>query len=204
MATLMLPAEESIRTSGTEVAVALARRGQDEGKSGDREPDGSHLLGQGLTEREPSSATASFAPSRIVVHEPDLNSAGTAAWYIPVNVAPYVAPLREHPSAKPLITDRVRIALYQYLLPFIDAVAREHFVKVLRLDVFGFTDPEEGSQEIVVIQLVHLHSDHALRYWDQLSWAMGNWILSVPNPFRSIVDDRISVEVRWIDDDRAI
>ena len=68
----------------------------------------------------------------------------------------------------------------------------------------GFTDPEEGDQEVVVTQWVQLSPRAALDYWDKLGAAVQVWTEYLPDELKNVATDRLAIEVRWNIDEPAI
>ncbi len=103
-------------------------------------------------------------------------------------------------SARPLLTARVLTALKR-LLPVMNQVAGRDGVQILRTDITGYVDPEDGSRELVITQLVGLEADAALRYWDRLGSAVQQWSSSLSATQAEILAARIAIAVRWEQDD---
>ena len=73
------------------------------------------------------------------------------------------AELKINDSALPMLTDRVEKTL-NHLYPILERAARRNYTHVIKVEVSGFTDPEEGDQEVVVTQWVQLSPGAALDY----------------------------------------
>lgn len=106
-------------------------------------------------------------------------------------------------SARPIITDRRQIVL-EHLLPLLERTARKSFMPVSKIEVKGFVDPEEDTEEIVVIQWVKVTPDAALNYWEKVGAVIGHWTGYLPEPLRAEAIEHIAFEVRWETDGTAI
>lgn len=98
-------------------------------------------------------------------------------------------------SARPMLTDRVEAAL-DGLIPVLQQAARRRVVPVRNIEVSGFTDPDEGTLELVVTQWVALTPPDAVGYWDYLGTVIEEWLRSAPKGLTAVARDRIAVEVR--------
>lgn len=98
------------------------------------------------------------------------------------------------PSAESLLTDRVQATLVR-LFPIMERVIHLERVPVQKLELFGFRDPEEGSQELVVSLSVNLPEPEALLLWDKLGHAIKGMMEYLPSYMVNILYDRISIEV---------
>lgn len=98
-------------------------------------------------------------------------------------------------SAKPMLTDKVQEAL-DWLFGILPQVAEENFVFVTRLEVSGFVDPEEDSQEVVVTEWVKVSHQYALDYWDRLCDSIEMFTKYIPEDLADILNERVSIEVR--------
>ena len=108
--------------------------------------------------------------------------------------------LKIHESARSLITSKVETALYS-LLPFIEREAQRNYIPVSKVEVSGFVDPDEGDQEVVVIQWVDISQRVALDYWDKLGSAIDTWVEYLSEDLKNIVNERLAIEVRWTIDE---
>ena len=106
-------------------------------------------------------------------------------------------------SARPMLTDRVEKTL-NHLYPVLERAARRNYTHVSKVEVSGFTDPEEGDQEVVVTQWVQLSPGAALDYWDKLGAAVQVWMEYLPDELKNVATDRVAVEVRWNIDEPEI
>ena len=100
------------------------------------------------------------------------------------------------PSVRPMLTDRVRLTLDRILL-LLEGEARRSFIPVSKVEVSGFVDPEENTEEIVVTQWVGISAQAALAYWDKLGALVEFWIDFLPGESARIVTERLAIEVRW-------
>ena len=98
------------------------------------------------------------------------------------------------PSARSLLTDRVQTTLNR-LLPMMERVIRLERVPVQKLELFGFRDPEEDWQELVVSLSVNLPESQALLLWDKLGHTIEGRMEYLPRYMVNILYDRISIEV---------
>ena len=98
------------------------------------------------------------------------------------------------PSARSLLTDRVQ-ATWNRLFPMMERVIRLERVPVQKLELFGFRDPEEDWQELVVSLSVNLPESEALLLWDKLGHAIEGMMEYLPSYMVNILYDRISIEV---------
>lgn len=78
--------------------------------------------------------------------------------------------------------------------------AEQSSVPVIRIDVRGFFDPEEGAQQVVVRQWVDLPAREAFHYWDGLGPAYEAWMQSAPEDLASVYTEEIAFEIRWSED----
>lgn len=121
-------------------------------------------------------------------------------------VKPDLAPLGHHqtpivydPSCRPLLTGPVRAALDE-LVSLLTHGAERSGVPILRIDVRGFFDPEEGAQQVVVRQWVDLPAREAFPYWDGLGPAYEAWMHSAPEGLADVYTEQIAFEIRWSED----
>lgn len=119
---------------------------------------------------------------------------------IPWLTYPYVPRIQPEviikPSARPMLTDRVRATLNR-LVVLLERQARQNFIPIDKIEVDGFVDPEEDTEEVVVTQWVRISAEAALDYWDRLGATLEAWIDLLPEELARIAAERIAVEVRW-------
>ena len=106
-------------------------------------------------------------------------------------------------SARPMLTDRVRMTLDR-ILPLLKGEARRSFIPVSKVEVSGFVDPEEDAEEVVVTQWVKVSPEAALAYWDKLGSMVEFWIDFLPDELARIATERLSIEVRWDINDETL
>jgi len=102
-------------------------------------------------------------------------------------------------SCRPLLTGPVRAAL-DGLVSLLTRGAEQSSVPVIRIDVRGFSDPEEGAQQVVVRQWVDLPAREAFPYWDSLGPAYEAWLHSAPEGLAAVYTEQIAFEIRWSED----
>jgi len=90
------------------------------------------------------------------------------------------------------------------MLPLLKGEARRSFIPVSKVEVRGFVDPEEDTEEVVVIQWVEVSPQAALAYWDKLGSMIEFWIGFLPDELARIAIERLSFEVRWDINDAAL
>jgi hypothetical protein len=101
-----------------------------------------------------------------------------------------------HPSAELRLTDRNKKVL-EDLLPFLRRQALWRSVPVSKVEIHGFVNPEDRSEELVVTQWVALSAQEALQYWDRLADALRAWSNRLPRHPLRLAFDQIGIEVRW-------
>ena len=106
------------------------------------------------------------------------------------------------PSAHSMLTDRVRMTL-ERMFPLLESEARKSFIPVSKIEVRGFVDPEEDTEEVVVTQWVKVSPQAAMAYWDRLGSMIEFWIDFLPDELVRIATERLSIEVRWDINDAA-
>ncbi|MDO8673785.1 MAG: hypothetical protein Q7O66_20435 [Dehalococcoidia bacterium] len=74
---------------------------------------------------------------------------------------------------------------------------------VSKIEVSGFVDPEEGTEEVVVTQWVRVSRQTALEYWDRLGPSVEVWVDFLPERLARVVTERIAIEVRCDIDHRT-
>jgi hypothetical protein len=99
-------------------------------------------------------------------------------------------------SAQALLTDRIKAAL-DLLFVRLEQEARSQAVSLRAIEAYGFTDPEDNSQELVVRETVGLEADQAPDYWDRLSLAIEAWSSTLPSDIMDIINSQIAIEVIW-------
>jgi len=117
----------------------------------------------------------------------------------PTSMAQHRTPVLYDPSSRPLLTGPVRTAL-DGLISLLTQEAERKIVPVLKLDVRGFSDPEEDNHQIVVRQWVSLPAREAFLYWDSLGTAYEAWMRSAPEELMPVYTEQIAFEIRWSDD----
>jgi hypothetical protein len=100
------------------------------------------------------------------------------------------------PSARPMLTDRMHEVLKR-LISLLEREARQNFISVDKIEVSGFVDPEESTEEVVLTQWVKISAEAALDYWDKLGATLEAWIDLLPEELARIAAERMAVEVRW-------
>jgi hypothetical protein len=103
------------------------------------------------------------------------------------------------PSVRASLTDRERAAL-ERVVPVLLKVARQDAIPVRHVAIERFNDPEEGSSEIVIVQWVDASPEAAFALWDQQGTAIEMLYDTLPPALADIARERISVEVRWVDE----
>ncbi len=98
-------------------------------------------------------------------------------------------------TARHRLTDRVREVLAG-LEPFLASVAQKNYMPVHKVEVSGFSDPDEDRDEVVITQWVDVNFEEALQYWDRLGLAIERWTESLSRTLADIVVQRIAIEVR--------
>lgn len=113
----------------------------------------------------------------------------------------YIAPIKCAskimflPTAKAIITDRVKIVLDK-LLYFLERESRRNYIPVNKVEVSCFSDPEDGKKTVIVAQFVRVSPKISMNYWDILCARLDVWANSLPEDYKEIFMDRISTEVR--------
>jgi len=83
------------------------------------------------------------------------------------------------PAARELLTGPVQQD-FAALLEFLERQTELDSVRVARLEVTRFFDPEDGSTELVVTEHVLLAQEEVLKYWDHVGEALEGWIVKLP------------------------
>jgi hypothetical protein len=82
--------------------------------------------------------------------------------------------------------------------------ARRSFTPVSKIEVSGFVDPEEDTQEVVATQWVKVPPQAALDYWDKLGAAIEAWIDFLPDELAEVAIEQLAIEIRWDIDDTTL
>ncbi len=82
------------------------------------------------------------------------------------------------------------------LIPLLESEARRSFVPVTKIEVTGFVDPEEDTDEVVVTVWVKLSPPEALNYWDKLGGSVELWTDYLPADLAEVAEERLAIEVR--------
>jgi len=125
-------------------------------------------------------------------------SAGAHLFRIPTP-APSVPQVAYHPSAKPMLTDKVK-GFLTLLINELENIARKEFVILEKLEVSRFVDPEEATDELIITQWVMLPEYLALNYWDRLGMRVELWLKRLPQKMKEEIYpimDKVSLAVRW-------
>jgi hypothetical protein len=101
-----------------------------------------------------------------------------------------------HETAQVLLTNSVE-AVVDQLLRRLEQEARSRSVALRGIEVYGFSDPEDDSRELVVRELVDLNEQSALDYWEEVSLAIEAWAATLPADVSKIVRTQIAIEVVW-------
>ena len=123
----------------------------------------------------------------------------TAVKPAPVPSGRSQTPVVYDPFCRSLLTSPVRAAL-DGLISLLAREAERNNVPVLKVDVRGFSDPEEGGNQVVVRQWVDLPAREAFRYWDSLGPAYEAWMHSAPEGLAAFYTEQIAFEIRWSED----
>jgi hypothetical protein len=114
---------------------------------------------------------------------------------------PYLASnVTIEPSAYELLDQDLAITLDRYL-SLLATAARQRHMPVRDVVVYGYIDPEEDYEQIVISQWVVTNAERALTYWDQLGDVIDKWTRSLSEDVARDVEEHFAVEVRWIDED---
>lgn len=119
---------------------------------------------------------------------------------IPWMTDPYITIIEPEtiidPCARPMLTDRM-LQILDRLLVLLKREARRSFIPVSKIEINGFVDPEEDTEEVVVTQWVKVRAEVALDYWDRLGATFEVWIDFLPDILTGIAAERLAIEVRW-------
>jgi hypothetical protein len=102
-------------------------------------------------------------------------------------------------SVKALLTDRVKSTL-DYLIPIVTDSARGRFIPLKKVELHGYVDREEGSEQVIVRILTTVNPDMAYRFWKYLGARIQTAISHAPTIIQDIAIERISFEVESIED----
>jgi len=103
------------------------------------------------------------------------------------------------PSAQPLLSFQAKTTV-NWLLTALKRAAIGSFVRLERIEISGYIDPEYAdSDEIVITQWVALPAEDAMRYWGKLGGIVEAWISSLPEDLARIAHERIAIDLRWRD-----
>lgn len=127
----------------------------------------------------------------------------TAIKAVPNPIANGRIPILYAPSCQSLLTGDIRAALDELTSLLIRSAAQQN-VPVLKIDVRGFSDPDEDNAQVVVRQWVKLPPREALHYWDSLGPDYETWLRSYPEARQSTVTDQIAFEIRWTEDEPTL
>ena len=101
-------------------------------------------------------------------------------------------------SAIPLLSEKLNEAL-NLLLTLVRGETERLFIPVLRTEVRGYVDPDEGDAQIIVTQYLNMGPRAAFEYWDMISLVISFWKDSLPISLAFVVDNRLDLEVRWVE-----
>ena len=105
-------------------------------------------------------------------------------------------PIKRDVSLTPLLTGSRAKALNS-LLEFLIPVLRDDPVIVSAIEVIGYVDNEEFSEEILVTLCTSEPGTSAMQFWNRIGAAIDEWLPTNPNKLRSAIRDSIVVNVRW-------
>lgn len=100
------------------------------------------------------------------------------------------------PSSHQFFSGTLRLLAGQ-VIGKIHEVALHNNIKVSKVELFGFTDPEENMSELVVIQWVEVPARHAIPYWDKLMEYIYSWVEILDPQKRQLFENQLAIEVRW-------
>ncbi len=102
------------------------------------------------------------------------------------------------------VLDNARAMLTPALLPAVNAAleflhseARRHDVSVCSVNLYGHTSPEDGSEHIVITQIVDLPVADALAYRRQFYKAYNPWFSVLPVAHQNAIRNSIIPTIRW-------
>jgi hypothetical protein len=106
-------------------------------------------------------------------------------------------------SASDLLTDRVSAALDR-LVAIAEQTASKRFIPISRIEIRGYVDPEESTEEIVVRIWTKVGLKDAYKFWDYLGIAVEDAIRCFPGGLQRVAVERISFEVECETTDLAV
>src|SRR5579862_263886 len=105
-----------------------------------------------------------------------------------------VRPVVEYdPSSCQFLTPTLQVEINK-LLDVLHTAAQDYGMPVKRVEVRGYSSPEEDDERLIIRQWAEATPQAALDYWDRLEAPIEEWIAAQPDPALS---DRLTVEVRW-------
>ena len=122
-----------------------------------------------------------------------ISSASAISWPNSVRVDDTAIRLLDS-DTKPLVvslTCAVQAALESLQIPFEE------------IEIYGFDDPEDSRDQIIVTLWVRLPSDEAMSIWTTMSRFVREWRDNLPQPKQYIAFNLIAFEVRWRTDASA-
>jgi len=140
-----------------------------------------------------------FQGSGCIIKGTEATMSVTAVKPVHALTGSHQTPVIYDPSCRPLLTNPVRTAL-DGLISLLTQEAEQKTVPVLKMDVRGFSDPEEDGRQIVVRQWVRLPAREAFLYWDSLGPAYEAWLHSAPEGLKPVYTEQIAFEIRWSED----
>ena len=99
-------------------------------------------------------------------------------------------------SAKVLLGSEDEVLLDR-LIAELDSEARRVKLPVVRIEVSGFRDPEEGVEQVVVAQWVKSDAERALDFWDCVGDRIQRWEDEVTDSGEKAAAGRFAVEMHW-------
>lgn len=102
-----------------------------------------------------------------------------------------------HPSANYILQDKTLGGALEHILNLLESTAHRNSMEVSKVEISGFIDPEENSEELVVTQWVVVAADVALDYWGKLGATFESWIASLDEGLAKTITEKVAVEVRW-------
>ena len=89
-------------------------------------------------------------------------------------------------------------ALLDRLIGELDSEALRANLPVVRVEVSGFRDHEEGIEQVVVAQWVKSDADRALDFWDCVGDRIQRWEDELTDSNVKAAARRFAVEVHWL------
>lgn len=99
-----------------------------------------------------------------------------------------------HPSAGPILAGEIEPLLRGYL-QVVEGFAQRHSIPISKVEISGFQDPEEGSQQLVVAIWMRLPTKDAMERWHAMGRALENWVNGLPELEAETVAEWIAMEV---------